>query len=85
MQQHAPYQKTSGHDLFQVFISTLLHQYYDNTQHDTDQIDSDIQLSYQHTILELRSHHSITSDGIDWDQLRPTMTPNSTYYLAYTL
>ena len=83
--QHAPYRQIIGNDSFSEFLSTLLHQYDDNTQHDTTQLDPNIAQPYQYTTLEPCTHRSITSTLTDWDRLRPTMTPDSPALLTCTL
>ena len=81
--QHAPYRQPGGHDSVLDFFSTPFHQYDDNTQHDTNRINPNVQHLYQHTTLEPPNHRRIISTASDWDILRPTMTPNSTYCLTY--
>ena len=40
--------------------------------------------SYQHTMIDPRNHHSITSSPSEWNELQPTMTPCIPTIFIYT-
>ena len=82
--QYAPYQQTNGKYSFPEFLSTLLHQYDDNTQHEIIQLDPSLVQPYQHTTLESQNHCSTTSNVIHRGRLQPSMTPDSPYFMLYT-
>ena len=81
---HVPYLLTSDCEPFSSFLSTLLHQYDDNTRHDTPHMSPLPPHSYQHTTLNPRTYRSITSLAEDWVRIRPNMTPDSPDCMTYT-
>ena len=82
--QHVPFDLITGYELFQSFISILLHQYDEVTYHDTSDSDSDPDLPYHHSTMHPRTHRSITTSVIEWIRLRHHMNVDRPDLLTYT-
>ena len=80
---HSPYTRRNECIPFQAFLSNLLHQYDDNTSHNTTTVDPDGDHSYHHTTIEPRAYHSITFRLTTWTRIRPHLTHDSADILTY--
>ena len=82
--QHSPYTRSNECVTFQAFLSTLLHQYDNNTTHHITIIDPDGDHPCRHTTIAPRDHRSITSLLTAWTRIRPNLTHDSADILTYT-
>ena len=82
---YTPYLRNSNCVPFETFLSSLLHQYDNNTRQDTTYDDPEHAQPYQHATMAPRPHRSITSLVTEWNRLRPLLTTDSADLLTYTL